>query len=822
MPVVVPKRPQSFLARTPVASAVLLALSSPALMAQQDTTNLGEVIVTAQKRSQNMQDVPISMEALDTEALEKLNVQGFNDYVRMLPTVTSAPSAGGGAAAGGGGFNLVYMRGISTGGDGQATTSQPSVGMYLDEQPITTVQGNLEVHLYDIERVEALAGPQGTLYGASSQAGTIRIITNKPDPDGFEAGYSLEGNFVDGDDAGYVAEGFVNLPLGDRAAVRLVGWYSSEAGWIDNVQGTRLYPGDEVDDESPVNDCVPDCSADDIIADNSEFAKDNYNTVDVYGGRAALRIDLGENWTLLPQLQAQSTDQKGVWGDDLSDFTPGDYAVTHFVPEYSYDDWYQAGLTVEGRIGSLDVIYSGNYLNREVDASWDYADYAYWYDTTYTTGYFASFFYDNDGNRLSPVARYVNHDQYDKTSHELRVTTPPDRRVRGLVGLFWQKQFHDFVQPFGLIEGLATDRLMNSDEPDGNQYPGVVYLNDMERTDRDQAIFGEIAFDLTDRVELTLGARYFEPEVTVKGFFGFGQGFTDLFGWSDNGEANCFTQEDYGSAPCQNVDKRIEESDWIGRVNLSWRPTDETMYYFTWSEGYRPGGINRNPFAGDYTSDFLTNWEAGWKGRFLDNRLQFNGALFFEDWEDFQVAFQGANGITQVQNGPTAEVRGVEAQLDWLATDRLRIGTALAFYDTELQDEYCPGCNTDGSPWAPAGTELPITADFKGNLIARYEFPLGALESHLQGAMTYEGSRSSDLNVADAATKGEMPSNTFLDLSFGVRKERWGIELFVKNATDEDAPLYLISQCATGTCGQQIYGLRARPRTFGLKFTQDF
>ncbi len=122
------------------------------------------------------------------------------------------------------------MRGVATGGDGQAITSQPSVGTYLDEQPITTIRGNLDVHLYDIARVEALAGPQGTLYGASSQAGTIRIITNKPDPSGFAAGYSLEGNLVDSDDAGYVAEGFVNLPMGDTAALRLVGWAKSEAG----------------------------------------------------------------------------------------------------------------------------------------------------------------------------------------------------------------------------------------------------------------------------------------------------------------------------------------------------------------------------------------------------------------------------------------------------------------------------------------------------------------------------------------------------------------------------------------------------------------
>ena len=148
------------------------------VMAQQQ---LEEIIVTAQKRAENMQDVPISIQAIGTEQLEQLHVNNFKDYVAMLPSVTMAPGAGGGYGAGAG-YAAVYMRGVTTGGDGQAITSVPSVGMYLDEQPITTIQGNLDIHMYDIARVEALAGPQGTLYGASSQAGTIRIITNRPDP----------------------------------------------------------------------------------------------------------------------------------------------------------------------------------------------------------------------------------------------------------------------------------------------------------------------------------------------------------------------------------------------------------------------------------------------------------------------------------------------------------------------------------------------------------------------------------------------------------------------------------------------------------------
>ena len=225
MPVVHPKRPSTLLTHTPIATAILLALGSPAAQAQQDTTVLGEVIVTAQKRSENLQDVPISVDNLSTETLDELNVQNFKDYVQ-IPAERLAATGPGDSAR----LHAVYMRGVATGGDGQAITSQPSVGMYLDEQPITTIQGNLDIHLYDIARVEALAGPQGTLYGASSQAGTIRIITNKPDASGFDAGYSLEGNVVDGDDSGYVAEGFVNIPVSDNAAVRLVGWATRRRG----------------------------------------------------------------------------------------------------------------------------------------------------------------------------------------------------------------------------------------------------------------------------------------------------------------------------------------------------------------------------------------------------------------------------------------------------------------------------------------------------------------------------------------------------------------------------------------------------------------
>jgi len=844
MPVVLPKRPNFSLARTPVASAVLLALASPSLMAQE-TSALGEVIVTAQKREQSLQNVPISIDALGEEKLTKLNIQSFKDYVQFLPTVTMAPSLGAGS-----GYNAVYMRGIATGGDGQATTSLPSVGMYLDEQPITTIQGNLDVHIYDVARVEALAGPQGTLYGASSQSGTIRIITNQPDPSGFAAGYSLEANYVDADEPGYGAEGFVNLPIGENAALRLVGWALSEAGWIDNKPATRTYSIDQS------------TTADDFVTTNAQYVEDNYNTIDTIGARAQLRINLGENWALTPSLMYQKTEQEGSWGDDLNDvLVSGDYAVGHFREEYSNDEWYQAGLTIEGAVGPLDVLYSGNYLDREQEASTDYSDYSYWYDNAYTTGYFARLFVDNAGNQLNPDAAFQNFDNYKKTSHELRLTTPQDKRVRGLLGFFYQKQEHDFYQPFGLIENLADVREMNNQEGGAGQFAGYVYLNSMDREDTDQAVFANVDFDITDTLELSLGARYFEPEVTVKGFFGFGLGFnparvpgtgaSDIGepgdpanggsgafeptgqGWSRNGEWRCPSQADDrgGDAPCRNVDKGISESDQVFRVNLSWQATETVLLYGTWSEGYRPVGINRNPFAGEYVSDFLTNYELGWKTRFANDRLELNGAVFLQEWDDIQVSFQGGNGINQVANGGEAEVSGVEVSMDWLPTDSLRINLGLAYYDSELKEDYCDFADTTVPPdgilecvnvKAPAGTELPVTSDFKGNLLARYTFGLGNFDAYTQGAVTYQTEATSLLDVADAAAYGDTPSSTFLNLAFGLESDTYNVELFVANATNEDAPLGVTSQCTPQVCGVQTKGVRARPRTFGIRFSQRF
>ena len=235
-----------------------------------------EVIVTAQKRSENLQNVPISIQALGAVALQEQNVSNFQDYTRLLPSVSYQTLQPG--------QTNVYIRGVASGGDGNHSGSLPSVGVYLDEQPVTTIGGTLDVHVYDIARIEVLRGPQGTLYGASSEAGTIRIITNQPDTSGFYGQVDGELNTVSHGDFGGSLEGFVNVPVSETVALRLVGWYQHDAGYIDNVPGSRTF--------------LPAGNGDQITINNDGLVEDDFNDVDTIGGRAALGIDLDDNWTV--------------------------------------------------------------------------------------------------------------------------------------------------------------------------------------------------------------------------------------------------------------------------------------------------------------------------------------------------------------------------------------------------------------------------------------------------------------------------------------------------------------------------------------------
>jgi len=819
----------------PIAAAIMAAI--PRVYAQtqgqpqaqvqtqaEETGGLQEVVVTAEKRTESLQQVPISVTALDTQKLEQLNLQNFNDYAQALPEVSFQNLQPG--------FARTFMRGIVSDNNPNHSGPLPSVGTYLDEQPITTIQGPIDVHIYDIARIEVLPGPQGTLYGASSEAGTVRIITNKPDTSGFKAGYDLQGNTVQNGTFGGIAEGFVNIPLSSAAAVRMVGWYERDSGYIDNVHGTLTYPGSG------------------YTLDNAAQAKQHYNDTETYGARAALRVNLDENWTITPTLMAQKTTFDGIYGEeewkDLATGSPvpNDLAVKHFYPEGGYDDWLDAALTVEGKIGNFDLTYAGAYLRRTDHTDSDYSDY--------TLGYqqYASYWPPNSTQLI------YGHDRYQMYSNELRLSSPQDWPVRFLVGLFQQRQQHGIEQRY-VINGLDPAYWIGW-RGDASVSPRAWldswWLTEQVRVNRDYAAFGELNWDILSNVTATVGIRRFRYDNTLDGFYGFN---LNAFGTNPTfappstlagpieGEQTCFNDLDFHGAPCMDLAKRTTGSGWTPKFNLAWRIDHDRMVYATYSKGFRPGGINRVGAAEPYAADFLKNYEVGWKTSWFDNHLRFNGAFFYEDWTDFQFAFLGPNSVTIVANAGAAKVKGAETEIEWAATPRLNVTAGAAYIDAYLSENYCGALDANGKPvtsnpcpaneslsppqpspyppFAPAGQQLPTTPRFKGNLGARYTMPIGSVQAFAQGNVVYQSAVWASLLTLERGLLGQQGAYAITNLFIGIDKDNWELELLIKNAFDRRASQYRYAECTEATCAPiAVYNVIATPRTVGVQFSQRF
>src|SRR5438270_1858101 len=563
-----------------------------------------EIIITATKREENLQNVPISVQALGTRRLDQLNISNFEQFTKQLPSVTFLTSQPG--------ATTVYMRGISaagSGAEGNHSGPLPQVGFYLDEQPITTIGGTLDVHIYDIARIESLAGPQGTLYGASSEAGTIRIITNKPELGKTYGRVDGELNFVDHGNMGGKAEGMINLPVAKTIAFRASAFYQRDAGFIDNAAGSRTYCGTTIFDE---DESASGCILDGPTVTNTPFVKKNFNYQTVYGGRAALKIDLDDNWTAEPTFMYQKSYANGVF---FYDPKIGDLKIDRFFPEVNRDRFWQAALTIQGKIANFDVTYAGAYMDRPTYSTADYTDYSDAYDRLYeNVGGMAYYFYFHDaaGNTISPQQRIVGTNHFKKLSQELRFASPADKPFRVIGGAFYQDQknfIHQDYKVFGLAPALSV-----------NGHPGTLWLTQQKREDKDYALFGEASYDIIPKVTLTAGGRWYKYDNTLIGFFGFGRNPGGNFtlkpfngaGSSHSGVIQCFTVGGQRlsdalaggmattlvpgivpGSPCTDLGVvangkiqpvRAKDTGFTYRFNAQWKPEKNLMFYATWSK----------------------------------------------------------------------------------------------------------------------------------------------------------------------------------------------------------------------------------------------
>lgn len=780
--------------RTPLSRSISMALASSAMAATiagpaMAANALEEVVVTAQKRTENLQKVPVSIQVLGNEQLQNLQVKGFDDYILFMPTVSYTSD--------GPGYGQIYMRGIASGGDGVHSGSMPSVGVYLDEQPVTTINQILDVHVYDIERIETLSGPQGTLYGQGSQAGTLRIITNKPVIGEFQAGYDIYGDTVSHGGSGFGLDGFVNIPINDNMAARLVAWYQDEAGWIDNVEGELHYLGSG------------------IVNNNSALVDDDFNTAKTAGFRGQLKIDLNENWTITPSINYQDADVNGSWQEN-PEYTGGKYQTSVFFPAWQDENWYQATITVDGDIGDLNLVYAGAYLDRDVESVYDYSGYA-----EYLESFGYCYYYDANGDCADPSQYVYGDENFNRNSHEIRLQSSPEGQVRWVTGLFYQRQEHLFDLQWRVPAMNPADSVVQGGD--------VTWQTYQRRVDKDTAVFGEAYIDMGSYFTWTLGARYFEYDNSLYGFNGFLGHCTGYY--DENGDFVEDRENGTPQFPCFNtgiLDDVSKGDDMAYKASLEWRLAEDKMVYATWSEGFRAGGVNRARVPGipKYEPDFVQNYEIGWKTQWADGTLRFNGAAYVIDWNDFQYGFLDftVSNLTIIQNVGNSRTKGLEFDLDWAPIDNLLLKLSGSFNDAKLEEPFWR--NDDDRieglpPDSPKGTPMPYVPELQYTFIGRYTFDAGTWPVFAQVAWAYRDGSWTDLQVSNERRR-YMDSFGVLNLSTGIERDNWSITLYGNNVTNERGVTNYVDPGYDSPSGVDDRTNYIKPTSYGIRWSQRF
>ncbi|MEM1411388.1 MAG: TonB-dependent receptor [Pseudomonadota bacterium] len=846
-----------------------IAATSAASAASESARAIEEIIVTATKRSASLQDVPVSVQALTEDTLDDFGVASFEDYLIQLPGVTAGGS--------GPGQNTIYIRGLASTTPNLTTAGvaglAPNVAFYLDEQPLAQPGRNLDVYAADLARIEVLSGPQGTLFGASSQAGNVRLITNPPDTSETYGSVDVGTAFTSGGDPGQKLEAMVNLALSDRFAVRAVGYTDRRGGFIDQVAGSRdvsesarFRPagtlranGEPVSANRAGFQAGADLSGVNFLPVNAQV-KDNVNDVSYRGGRLSALLDVTEDWTVKASVMKQQLDTDGVF---FADPELDDFEIQRFSEDTLEDEFVNANWTIEGRVAALEVLYTGAFTDRESNQRVDYTDYLF------VGQYLPYYICDGSvsypgaaapsGTCQAPELFVRSRTDTEVWSHEFRVTTPQEHAVRFTGGVFYSDlellERNDFTYPGAVLAApfgafAPNFPFTTGFRSDEGPFPeDVIFRNDVRRTDEQLGAFGELSWDINEYWSVTGGARWYDIEVDFEGsanssfcnsgaaadINAFGTDISDLYngdgqftfrGSCDTAAQITYTQADIGDpatpaavvGALQAPDSATTEG-VIGRLSVSYRPSDSTMLYATWSQGFRPGLLNRPGGAAgpngftvpfDLDTDDVVNWEAGWKLDLLDRTLRFNGSIFYVEIEDLQTTIFDPS-ITNLffsDNAADAKILGIEGDVTWNLSDQLTVSGAFSILDTEITRVLTPTNDVR------EGDELAFAPSFQGNLRARYQWFLNEGRTvHLMPHLSFSSSAQSDVITIN---NSEMDSWVLAGLTFGLSTDRWSAEFFVDNLLDEEAEL------ARNFVFDRERVTYARPRTFGLRASFEF
>ena len=668
--------------------------AQPTAQQAKDDLTLEEVVVTATLRRTSVQDVPQSITVIGTDQIEKSGFKEMGDYLKALPSVTLAQLEPG--------RNNIIFRGVST--DSEDFYGDAQAGVYLDDQPITTNATQVSPYLVDIERVEALPGPQGTLFGSSAETGVLRIITNKPDFKGVSGQYSLSGSSTQGGTGSYEADGHLNIPLIDgKLSTRLVGFYADNGGWIDNVLGPDLAGS----------------------LTNANVAKDNFNEEKLAGGRLATLWKASDRVDVLFNITAQNDQTHGDW---LSDPALGDAKITRFIEQQRHDNWWQSALTVTADLGFAELKSASAYFARHMTYLTDNMTYEQYKAQHFGTDYA---FYDtrltSDGS-FTTSTTFNDQWQY-RFSQELRLTSKGTSRLQWIGGLFFERVHDNWVY------GTSNEQFMNTNSwIESNARvcdPGVIclapttveYLQNFDRVVKQTAVFGEISYKLTDPWTVTAGGRWFKYNRNIDQNYEVPQGIPV-------------------NSPGDN-EKNGNDSATLFKVGTQYKYNKDGMLYLLYSQGYRLGGTNSQRAANTgliplkYGPDKLGNLEFGLKSQWLDKRVTLNVSAFMMKWKDIQLESNHAGDapwwVRGTINGGTAETKGIEVSFAARATHNLSFDANLTVADPKLtQDVHYP----DGTV-IPAGTPMVGSPKFKARVGVEYTFGWKPLDGDLWARLDY-------------------------------------------------------------------------------------
>jgi len=749
---------------------------------EKSDSTLAEVVVTAQKRAEPLQKVPISVSVVDSAAIEKKNISDFSQFADSIPGVTFATT--------GVGNSQFYIRGIGAVGQDQS----PTTGVYLDETPLQSrnMRGisQPDPQLFDVQRVEILRGPQGVLYGSSAMGGLVRIITNAPDAKRFAAKVEASGAKITDGAESWDAKGMVNVPLvDDQLGLRLVGVVGRQGGWIDDLRPTTANLTENLGNPSAIHE-------DENSTDYSTF-------------RATMKWSPDDTLSITPGILYQSTDSNTDRFHSDEDYGLKGRTKARFIDTFFNDRSTIGSVVIDKKLnalGGLNLLSSTSYMDRDTEMMFD------------ATPYWAPLVEAEVGTapdgKLYPVGLH-DLSNTQQLTEEVRLVSTTDSALQFTLGAFYKhlRQRWDRTGPVFDLFGATPTGAFGATDP--------ANLSDtLNRfTESEYALFGELTYAFTDRLQLAVGGRGVRYEQTDA-----------RRRYEQGGEAGGILTYDFS--------EKNNESAFTPRATLGFQLNDQINLYASYSQGLRAGGSNApipdtvcTPQEREdanlpdtpppYDSDKTKNYEVGAKTQWLERRIRINGALYSIDWSGYQQNVQtvcGANSenaIFYIANAGKVRSTGGELEIDAAVTSNFSLSLTASATDATYR-------NAVTDLGLPAGSRLLDVPKFTWSARAEYGFMIG--QGWLGDAMVSSHHVGDSISAFGEGTPLARPAYTLVDLNLSARKDELTVSLYVNNLTDKVPVFGQEFATAPDTTSAQSYFsyLVGPPRTVGLRVAKGF